>query len=255
MFGEERLAELVDDLRANGQREPIHLHGGRIVDGRNRYLACRKAGIEPWIESLPDDVNPFAFVWSLNGQRRDLTQDQRYLIWKSCAAKSGEWEAEQRRLREEADRARSKAASERPRAEAGQFRSEASPSADCGRTGSKPRGRGSTVRARISGTNRGAVERMDRLERERPDLAEQVKNGEITSAAPMRRIAKPHVSRNTGNSEWYTPPEYIEAARTVMGGIDTDPASCEKANRTVEATIFYTAEQDGLDRDWTGRVW
>lgn len=56
-------------------------------------------------------------------------------------------------------------------------------------------------------------------------------------------------------NEWYTPNRYIDAARKVLGGVDLDPASCEEANRTVHAAKFYSKEDDGLARQWRGRVW
>jgi len=55
--------------------------------------------------------------------------------------------------------------------------------------------------------------------------------------------------------EWYTPRHVIEAARTVLGDIDLDPASCVTAQEVVQAGTFYTKEQDGLSLPWFGRVW
>lgn len=99
-----------------------------------------------------------------------------------------------------------------------------------------------------------------------PEVVERVKaeareNGDIVTrkavldAIKAEQKAKPHVAYNSGNNEWYTPAEYIEAAREVMGGIDLDPASSDAANRTVQARTYFTAETNGLDKPWAGNVW
>jgi len=69
-----------------------------------------------------------------------------------------------------------------------------------------------------------------------------------------RWIAGPPASR-VKSVEWYTPARYVEAARSVMGGIDLDPASSELANTVVKATRYYDVRANGLEKAWSGRVW
>jgi DNA N-6-adenine-methyltransferase (Dam) len=59
----------------------------------------------------------------------------------------------------------------------------------------------------------------------------------------------------TGEFERYTPATYIESARKVLGTIDLDPCTCDQAQATVRADKFFTVDDDGLTKDWTGKVW
>ena len=77
----------------------------------------------------------------------------------------------------------------------------------------------------------------------------------VTRADVLEMVRKPHVAYNSGNNEWYTPKEFIEAATAVMGCIDLDPASSEIANKTVCAKQIYTIEDNGLEKPWFGKVW
>jgi hypothetical protein len=64
-------------------------------------------------------------------------------------------------------------------------------------------------------------------------------------------------TKNSLSDEWLTPKHIIELARSVMGGIDTDPATIYLANDWIQATRWYSREQNGLagHNQWLGRVW
>ena len=77
--------------------------------------------------------------------------------------------------------------------------------------------------------------------------------------AKAKAKPKAHNTRTIlkGNSQWYTPGYLIDIARSIMGGIDLDPASCDVANQTVKAARFYHDDKagGGLVKSWHGRVW
>lgn len=74
----------------------------------------------------------------------------------------------------------------------------------------------------------------------------------LPSLRPASEAA--HVSEATGMPEWYTPPEFLDSVREVMGAIDLDPASSPVAQERVKAKKFFTQKQDGLRHKWSGRV-
>jgi hypothetical protein len=70
--------ELVQDIRENGLLDSIELFEGKILDGRNRYRACRHAGVEPRFVTY-EGTEPYHHVWSRH-LRRELAPDQRAAI-------------------------------------------------------------------------------------------------------------------------------------------------------------------------------
>jgi len=75
----ENFASLIKDIEQHGQREPIILFEGRILDGRNRYRACLELDRKPKV-SRYEGADALQFVLSLNLHRRQLSIAQRAVI-------------------------------------------------------------------------------------------------------------------------------------------------------------------------------
>ena len=74
---------LVASIRENGLREgsPIIVFEGKILDGRNRYLACKEAGVMAIAEDFEGTVEEARqFVIDANLRRRHLDASQRAMI-------------------------------------------------------------------------------------------------------------------------------------------------------------------------------
>ena len=63
------------------------------------------------------------------------------------------------------------------------------------------------------------------------------------------------INQDSGDFEYYTPIEIVNAAREVMGSIDLDPASSYVANERIKAKDFFDISVDGLLHEWKGNIW
>jgi len=80
LMSEAEFSGLKADMAEHGQLEVIVTLDGQILDGRNRYNACRELGIEPALVEWNGVGSPQAFVISHNLHRRHLNESQRAMI-------------------------------------------------------------------------------------------------------------------------------------------------------------------------------
>lgn len=80
LMQDDELEGLVQDIKARGQQNPVVVLDNMVLDGRNRFRACKKLGIEPKTINFKNGISPFHFVVSQNLHRRHLTAGQRAII-------------------------------------------------------------------------------------------------------------------------------------------------------------------------------
>jgi hypothetical protein len=85
MMSETEYDGLKEDIRVNGQRDPVTMWCDEVIDGRNRLRACGELGIEPAFTELSPDIDPVDWVLSHNLHRRHLTTAQRAMVASNLA--------------------------------------------------------------------------------------------------------------------------------------------------------------------------
>lgn len=234
-LSEDEYAALKADIAERGVMVPVELdEAGNVLDGHHRLQVCAELGIEDYPTiirpGLTEDEKR-AHVLALNLDRRHLNREQRGELARQLRADG--WS-----LRRIGDKLGVSAPT--VMREAGV--SDVTPDAVTGRDGKQYQ---PTRPAPVMAPTRQEAEEVyeSRSDENEPDAHE------FEQREPWQNI---HLSQS---NEWYTPEKYIASAVAVMGGIDVDPASNDRANETVKADTYYTAETDGLAADWTGRVW
>ncbi len=72
---------LRQSIESYGLIEPITLYQGAILDGRHRYAACVKMGVEPkFVEFEGDDESALGYVMGKNVARRNLSTAQKLML-------------------------------------------------------------------------------------------------------------------------------------------------------------------------------
>lgn len=235
----EELAQLEQNILAEGCRDALVVWQGLLLDGHNRFEICTRHGLPFKTVEIEIEDRTAARIWIRNNQtgRRNLTAAWRIELElgnKADLAAKGE---EVRR-----------ATQGRPSNEKLLSQNDNSFKPEKHSTRNEI--------AKAAGVSVGQVAMAEQVIKKDPEKWEQAKNGEISISTAYKEInKKAHVANNSGDNEWYTPEPYVEAARNVMGSIDLDPATSEEANSVVSAETIYTAEDDGLVKDWAGKLW
>lgn len=261
LSAEER-AQLEANLLADGCRDPLVVWGDVLVDGHNRYEICTRHDLPFDTVEVEFDGRSHAVEWIIKNQfgRRNLSDYQRGVL----ALRMKPIMEERARAQQLSTLVQNAAVS--------QISDERKPI------------RTDEAVSELANVSRDTIRKIERIEEvaapevkalaaagdvsinlasQFVELPQEVQQEAIAAIEEhhepakevMREAVHNHRAQGTGENEWYTPQEHIDAAYKVLGSVDLDPASSEIANQRVRAGRIFTIADDGLTKEWGGKVW
>ena len=279
------------DITSNGFQNPvIQMYEGKVLDGWHRYQAaltiqeCDPSKDMLSLLSFKDfqGFDPLAFVHSINGHRRHLTQAQLAVIALRHTKMQQVGRPEKNIVSDDTIKSSTQVAQETRTSRETVQRAKRAMQIAPDRVDEMVEGkvtptqiiREHVVPKAVAISQSQEVVDEDEIENiilydeftgethdMTPEEAESYKDnllymaGTIEKSLTKKEVLTPtHKRYWKGEEEWYTSSNIVEGAFDVMGGIDLDPASNPVANKYVKADKFFTKDDDGLEQDWYGRV-
>jgi hypothetical protein len=208
LASEDELSRLTEDIKKNGLANPITLHEGQILDGRNRYIACQSAKVKPRFNNWDCLIGSWANGWkdvslsviSQNSHRRHLNTSQLAMVAAGVAGIFQE-DAKKREL--------------------------AGVKTDPGAI--LPQGKSTDLAAKtVGGVSGRTVRDAVKVQKESPELAAQVLKGDITVAQAKKELSpappkdsKPPAKQKmvAGDSSDLTPIAAVEKTQNFVNNL------------------------------------
>lgn len=163
------IASLAEDIGRNGLLRPIVLHEGAVLDGRNRLLACDRAGVVPRSVRWDGSGSPWSWSWAENAERRHLQGGQKAALMLEMLEGDEAWQAAEK-ARKEAQGARTDLCATLPK--------------------SDPVPHAKDALAEASGTSPRTAQDVMTVRKEDPEAFERVKRGEVSANKAAAAVRK-----------------------------------------------------------------
>lgn len=212
---DDEYAGLKADVAEHGQRQPIIVHLGTVLDGRHRMKACEELGIEPNVEQFTGG-DPIAYVLSSNVHRRSLSASQRAAVAVEAEALFAEQAAKRK---------------------GGRPRKDAKPGADRHPVD----GKALAQAAKATGSASRTAARAKAVKTADPEKFEAIKRGEVS----VDRAAKDVAAKKTADVEAEME-RIVRRDPEVAADIDRHRLHAKYAKAVVGVSTLLTLDADAV---------